>query len=139
MLTFDVDVPPPLSKCFTNVPRKGRVKTTAYRKYAKRTGDDIELQLMAQKNRLPEAPYALDVWVYLKNDRRTDGDNRMKAAQDVLSKTLGFDDSVIVDTCVHTRVIKSLKCERCVMRLARSKLTEGPSGAGRTKHELDVC
>jgi Holliday junction resolvase RusA-like endonuclease len=128
MLRFEVDIPPPLSQLYTNVPGKGRVNTALYRKYAAQATHDIGMQLLYQKRRFPSAPYALEIWIYLKNNRRTDADNRAKAAQDVLAKALCFDDSKITDVCTRKRVIRELDRERCFLLLGRSTGSDGPLG-----------
>lgn len=128
-MRFEIEMPPPLSALYTNVPGKGRVKTTHYRKWIKRVSKELSGQAIVERSkgrRWPEPPYALDVWLYFNNQRRTDADNRMKAAQDAIARTFGFDDSEVADGCQHKRVLSYLDEEVCVIRVAHSLMIPGP-------------
>ena len=87
--TLELPYPPPLSACFTNVPKRGRVKTARYKAW----------EALAVARTVPRPPLIagrvhVNITAIPPDNRERDGDNILKATFDFL-KTRGVieDDS----------------------------------------------
>lgn len=74
--------PPPLSACFTNVPGKGRVPTSRYKKWT----EEALWTIRAQKPRKHEGEVSVSVGLVAPDKRARDADNTLKATMDILKK-----------------------------------------------------
>lgn len=59
----------------------------------------------------PVAPLVLSAWFTFPNKRTGDGDNRIKALQDAIALTIGFNDKQIVEWHVYVEFGKQPRCE----------------------------
>jgi len=87
---LDLKMPPALSRCFTNVPGVGRVKTKVYRLWIAEALDTIG------RARVGRVSGKVTVVVAMRRRPRADADNRLKALGDIL-QTAGIirDDSLV--------------------------------------------
>ena len=91
-------LPPPLSACFNNIPKRGRVKSKRYKKWIKECGWALATD---PKDKI-EGEVRVDYAFLRPNKRRQDVANREKATSDLLV-SLGYieDDSYISDMRLH--------------------------------------
>lgn len=82
------ELPPPLSSCFTNIPKKGRVPTNRYKKW---TADAL-IEIMSQRPRNFTGEVSIWIGLVAPDKRHRDAGNLDKALGDVLVKS-----GVIVD------------------------------------------
>lgn len=82
-VVLDLTMPPPLSRCFNNVPGRGRVKSRIYRAWIKGALASIAA------DRIGRVDGRVRVTVAMRRDhagKGADADNRLKALGDILTK-----------------------------------------------------
>jgi Holliday junction resolvase RusA-like endonuclease len=106
---LELPLPPTTNQAYFNVPGRGRVLSTAARKFK-----DKAVLSAAQARREqgwryePGARLSLSLEFHFARDGKRDLSNRLKLVEDALAKALGFDDSVI-DLIILRR---GEKCQR---------------------------
>lgn len=116
-MRFVLPLPPSTNNLFVNVPGVGRRKSAAYKAWLKEAGGAILPQ--RAKQRMPDnPPYMIDVWLFFGDARQRDHDNYVKAVQDFLASTFGFNDKLVTDGCQHKRIDR--ENPRCVVYLKGS-------------------
>lgn len=88
MIKFELPFPPTLSACFTNVPGRGRVATTAYKNWQQ----EALLQLASQRVRPIKGQVAVYVRLVAPDKRHRDAGNMDKAICDILVKAQIIED-----------------------------------------------
>lgn len=102
-LRFVLPLGPSTNNLFRNS-RRGRARSPAYNKWREKAGAEITYQRVGKS--LPQAPYFLDVYLYVPDDgRKRDASNFIKAPEDLLAEVFGFDDNDVIDVASHKRFI----------------------------------
>lgn len=117
MLRLTLPLPPSVNHAYRpGLTREGKAtirKREAPKKWEEKAGKLI-LKARTDQNRTSEErsklkgkgiepPIVLEAWFYSDQKGRWDADNRCKLLQDLLSRILGFDDSLITDVFLHKR------------------------------------
>lgn len=119
-----VPLPPSANAMYRSQVIQGKprpVKSAAYRSYETLCGMTI---LAHGKQTVPSGPLSFTAWFFFGNRRRHDADNQIKAVQDVVSRTLGFDDSLIQEVHAYRRYDKS--APRCEIEIREARLSLAP-------------
>lgn len=85
-----------------------RFKTKEYKIYEK------EMKLMIKKQKMPVAPYSIELKLYLSNPL-SDIDNPIKPILDILQKKLGFNDRLIDKLTVEKIRVEKGKEKICFL------------------------
>jgi len=88
VVSVQLTMPPSVNACWANVPKKGRVRSTAYRRWSKLATQELQQQ---QAGRVA-GKFALVISAG-RMKRRCDIDNRIKAVLDLLSGVVTADDA----------------------------------------------
>lgn len=75
--------------------------------------------LQQGKPKAPDGPLRMDIWFYPKTKHRADLDNMEKGIIDAVSRTMGFDDSVITEK--HSYKLRDKNNPRCEMEIRQSE------------------
>lgn len=96
VVTVTLPIPPSVNHAYWNAPRRGRVKTKAYREWRKEAGWEINIQKPGKVLGLVVIDYRVSPVFHVK--RKRDLDNFLKPLSDALVD-LGLieDDSLIID------------------------------------------
>lgn len=115
MIRLTVPLPPSANAMYRSQVIQGKprpVKSAAYRSYETLCGMVI---LAHGKQTVPPGPLSFTAWFYFADRRRRDVDNNQKCLQDVVSRTLGFDDSLIQE--VHAYRLYDKSTPRCEIEI----------------------
>lgn len=123
MMRFVLPLPPSVNEMYDRFIDKktGKVRTVKSVRY-KEWRAEAEPMIMAQRvgRRMPDPPYALDIWLFFPKDgHRRDADNFVKALQDGLARILHFDDNLVTDPSPHKRFIVG-RAPYCIVFLEHS-------------------
>jgi len=91
MMVIDIPVPPSTNKLFVNVPGRGRVKSSEYRKWRDTAGRSIQSQPHAK------VPGRVSITIEVRRGRG-DIDNKVKAVLDLLVLHRLIDDDKHVES-----------------------------------------
>lgn len=129
-LKLTVSLPPSANRLYramvvAGVPTQRRSRE--YRAYEMDCGSEILTQISKAKRdrrnaKVPAGDLSMTARLHWPDRRKRDADNSMKALQDVVSKTLGFDDSRISE--VHVYRMCDPENPRCEVVLAAAEESE---------------
>lgn len=115
MIRLTLPLPPSANAMYCSQVIQGKprpVKSAAYRSYETLCGMTI---LAHGKQTVPPGPLSFTAWLFWVDRRRRDADNSCKALQDLVSRTLGFDDSRISE--VHLFRLYDREKPRCEIEI----------------------
>lgn len=116
MIRLVLPLPPSANRMYRSQIIRGRptsIKSEVYRGYEGICGKEVMAQ--AAREVVPEGLLSFSAWMFWGDRRRRDTDNYIKVLQDVVSRTLGFDDFRISEVHVFRRHDKDNA--RCIVEI----------------------
>lgn len=104
VVRLTLPLPPSVNSMYRAVGRRDSAivtKSSKARLYEQDAGNII---LAQGRPKVPDGPLSVSIVYHLPDAKKRDVDNLQKAVIDVLSRVLGFDDSVIVDLHAYKRI-----------------------------------